>query len=313
MLKNSDERYVPWSLDFCTAYEHIHRYALAKKLVKHKIVLDLACGEGYGASLLADDASHVLGIDINPEVISHADDKYKKHNLTFMVGDITQVPLNRDQQFDVIVCFEALEHVGAQDALLKEMKRLLKPDGILIISTPNHPVYSENGMRKNPYHVKELDREEFEELIGRYFDNLIIYGQKTYASSHLFPLQQSNNKGEEHFRDEKGQGAIELAHPAQTWQSHALRYTVNQNPSDFSFHFTNKEDPLPRYFIALASDHTLSPSLEEASYLTDISIRNGYIKWETPSEPSLLPPSKIHRIGLKMKKLLQFLCLMEKK
>src|SRR5437764_12696872 len=86
-------------------YEHLHRYALAVALAKEKRVLDIACGEGYGANLLAAVSAHVIGVDIDASVIHHAKHTYRKENLSFRQGSCLQIPVD-DQTVDLVVSFE---------------------------------------------------------------------------------------------------------------------------------------------------------------------------------------------------------------
>src|SRR5271157_1669541 len=137
MLEWTGERYVPWADDAVINYEHLHRYGLAKEFVKGKNVLDLASGEGYGSFMLSAKAHSVTGVDIDDLSIKHASSKYVKENLRFIKGSIIDVPVKGENRFDVVVCFEALEHIEDHDGLMKEVKRLLKADGIFIVSTPN--------------------------------------------------------------------------------------------------------------------------------------------------------------------------------
>lgn len=260
MLKQTDERYVPWSDDLCTGYEHIHRYLLCQRYVSGKRVLDLACGEGYGSWYLSQIASEVVGIDICKESIQHASHQYQKSNLSFRIGSILNVPINKSECFDVIVCFEALEHISEHAELLCHVKSLLTQNGMFIVSTPNKPVYSENGTRQNPYHLKELDFNEFDMLLGQHFKQRQFYGQKTYASSKIFPIHAATDCISE-FRINKGSHHFEFAHA---------------------------EDQYPRYYIAIASDAMLGDN-EMKSYLTDVTPRYGYIKWEHTQCESSLP------------------------
>lgn len=255
---DSTERYAPWSDDLCTGYEHIHRYALAQAYVKNKRVLDLACGEGYGSFLLSETAAQVTGIDIDEESIRRAAKVYRKDHLSFRVGSVTALPIQGKSQIDVVVCFETLEHILDQQLFLNEVKRLLTTEGLLIVSTPNKPVYSEGGTMHNPFHLKELDFPDFEKLLRKYFRHLFFYGQKTYASSRIFPLGVPSRETKE----------------------------LLIKKDDAGFQFTREEDPMPRYFIALASDKEINP-LWGTSYLSDISRRKGYIKWEAPGETAL--------------------------
>lgn len=163
--------------------EHIHRYAIACELVANKKVLDIACGEGYGSYLMAATAAFVTGIDINAETIVKANEKYKRSNLEFVQGNAEEIPVE-DHSFDIVVSFETIEHLENHQLLLTEIKRVLKPEGILIISTPNKLFYSDKNGYINPFHKKELYLNEFKDLLTRAFINYRVYSQ-TYINGSL--------------------------------------------------------------------------------------------------------------------------------
>jgi SAM-dependent methyltransferase len=158
-------------------YEHMARYAMAAHVCKGARVLDVACGEGYGSHLLALVAAEVDGADIDAESVAHARGRYQRDNLRFHQADATALPFD-DDGFDVITSFETLEHLEAQQALLKELHRVLRPGGVLLISSPDKHTYSDLPGFNNPYHVRELYREEFEDLLSAEFAHHRLYGQK---------------------------------------------------------------------------------------------------------------------------------------
>ncbi len=165
-----------------TSIEHLHRYAIAMELVKNKKVLDIACGDGYGSNLLAKNAAHVTGVDINNDVVKLATGKYQKQNLEFFTGTVEKIPA-ADKQFEVVVSFETLEHIADHKKMMDEIKRVLQPGGLLIISTPDKKNYTDNTGRKNPFHVKELYEEEFKTLLHQYFKNVQVFSQQITLSS----------------------------------------------------------------------------------------------------------------------------------
>jgi ubiquinone/menaquinone biosynthesis C-methylase UbiE len=177
------------------AVEHLHRYALALDLVKDKEVLDLASGEGYGSNLLATVAKKVVGIDISNEAIAHAKDKYNRDNLEFIVGSVEKIPVESNS-VDVFVSFETIEHHDKHEEMMLEIKRVLKKDGILIISSPDKLNYSEKTNQENPYHVKELYTNEFQELVSKYFNNIQLLFQKNIYASLIVPYQKTNGFNE---------------------------------------------------------------------------------------------------------------------
>src|SRR4051812_14624207 len=93
-----------------TMREHLHRYAIAVELAKGRTVLDIACGEGYGAWFLSRVAAKVMAVDLDAATIQNAEEKYKADNLDFITGSILQIPFP-DRSFDMITCFETLEHI----------------------------------------------------------------------------------------------------------------------------------------------------------------------------------------------------------
>jgi ubiquinone/menaquinone biosynthesis C-methylase UbiE len=158
------------------SFEHLHRYALAKSFAKNRIVLDIACGEGYGANLLAEEAKTVIGIDKDESTIRAAKDKYSKTNLRFETGLATKIPLP-DAFFDIVISFETIEHIGEHDEMLKEIKRVLKEDGLFIVSTPDKNYFTNSNPYTNPFHVKELYEKEFDDLLRRHFKNAKLFRQ----------------------------------------------------------------------------------------------------------------------------------------
>lgn len=169
-------------------YEHMHRYAMTATWCKGKRTLDAACGEGYGSALLAGSASSVEGIDISNQAVSHAQKRYGDlENLRFQVADCTSLPFD-DNEFDRVVSFETLEHLDAQEKLLSEFRRVLKPDGFLILSSPDKAIYTDQLKTVNEFHVKELYRHEFEALIGRHFSAFQLLGQKLMFHSAIWSM-----------------------------------------------------------------------------------------------------------------------------
>jgi SAM-dependent methyltransferase len=227
MLEWTGERFLPWINESALAYEHLHRYAYAATLVKGKRVLDLACGEGYGSKMLAETASSVIGVDIDETIIDHAAAKYRNQALQFICGSITAVPISEDHSFDAIVCFEAIEHIERHDALLCEVKRLLCPSGIFIVSTPNKALYHDAAQFQNPFHVRELYFRDLLELLERHFRNVSLLGQRIHPGSSIWPIQPAGKNG-------------------------FAGFVVERLEAEFRFIGDDKRDPL--YFVAVASD-----------------------------------------------------------
>lgn len=164
--------------------EHYLRYLLASSLATDKDVLDIASGEGYGSYIMAQKARSVIGVDISAEAVEHAIETYKKDNLSFRTGDAAQIPLP-DASVDLVVSFETIEHHDRQEEMLDEIRRVLRPDGVLVISSPERSVNEDlNG--HNPFHVRELYRHELEDLLARRFSHIAFLGQRTIFASMIW-------------------------------------------------------------------------------------------------------------------------------
>jgi SAM-dependent methyltransferase len=169
------------------AYEHLHRYAVAADMAHGKVVLDLACGEGYGANLLARVASEVIGIDADAGAVEHARLAYRADNLRFDVGACAAVPIPT-ASVDLVVSFETIEHHTQHQEMMAEIRRVLRPGGLLIISTPDRREYSELPQYRNSFHVRELSRAEFGDLLAGAFEHSVVYGQRMSSGTVIAPL-----------------------------------------------------------------------------------------------------------------------------
>lgn len=183
--KSTGERLLTGYYDRFTV-EHLHRYAIAVQLAENKTVLDIASGEGYGSNLLSHSASQVFGVDIDSNVVSHAQGKYRRGNLRFLQGSADQIPLPANS-VDLVVSFETLEHHDQHEAMYAEVKRVLRTDGLLIISTPDKLHFSDLTGHRNAFHVKELYLSEFEHLNRTNFNFCKIYSQKAVLGSLIIP------------------------------------------------------------------------------------------------------------------------------
>lgn len=173
VMEYTGERMVPEKANVNTFWEHIYRYRFASQFVHNKRVLDIACGEGYGAAaLLQAGARSVIGVDLSPRACEHARQKY---GIDARPGDALAIPLP-NQSIDAVVSFETIEHVDRPDQFLDECVRVLAPGGIAVISTPNRDAYRE-ATGNNPYHLKELDEAEFTQLLKQRFSSIRIYSQ----------------------------------------------------------------------------------------------------------------------------------------
>src|SRR5205085_1316090 len=133
----------------------------------------------------------VVGVDIAEAAIEHARRRYRHSNLDFQASSAGSLP--SDEPFDVITCFEVIEHVDEdeQHALLTEVSRVLSKDGLFVISTPNKPVYCEAGGgpdAQNPFHIREMTFSEFRILLESYFGHILWYGQQMLVGNYMCSL-----------------------------------------------------------------------------------------------------------------------------
>lgn len=176
--------------------EHWHRYHFASRWVAGKQVLDIACGEGYGSALLARRAQNVLGVDVSPESIAHAQKTYASlANAKFVKGSCAAIPAG-DASIDVAISFETVEHIREQEEFLGELARVLKPGGVLILSCPNKAEYTDKRGTQNEFHVKELYRDELAALVKKRFAHAAWYGHKPSFYSVIAPEAATPAAGE---------------------------------------------------------------------------------------------------------------------
>ncbi|APH56555.1 Glycosyltransferase [Granulibacter bethesdensis] len=162
--------------------EHLHRYYLARHFCRGLDVLDIASGEGYGTAILAQVARSVTGVDIAHDAIAHSRLHYHRPNLTFLEGSGIAIPLP-DHSVDRIVSFETIEHLFDHQSFMAELRRVLRPGGLLIISSPERDIYSPPDQGSNPHHVHELTRLEFHSLLLSNFRHVRSMGQRAFIGS----------------------------------------------------------------------------------------------------------------------------------
>lgn len=185
------ERFIPCQGGPEIYYEHAHRYVVARDLLAGHTVVDLASGEGYGAAWLAEVAESVIGIDIDGASVEHARARYAEHhNLKFVLGDIQALPL-ADSCVDAVTCFEAIEHVENPREVVEEVVRVLRPGGLLLVSTPNKAVYADERDYTNEFHIHEFYLPDLELLLGEYFAERDLLGQRVVAGSLTWRLDDA--------------------------------------------------------------------------------------------------------------------------
>ena len=179
LATNVPERFVPESMrDELLAAEHLARYEWAGGLAPGRRVLDAGCGTGYGAEMLAAaGAASVMGVDSAAAVVEAARAR-AGGRLAFERADVARLPYD-DGSFDLVTCFEVIEHVPDPGAVLGELRRVLAPGGVLAISSPNADRYPPG----NPHHVREFTTSEFRALLAEAFPAVRLLAQHQWISS----------------------------------------------------------------------------------------------------------------------------------
>jgi len=233
VLESTGERFLPWTPNARMAYEHLHRYRFATRFVRGKRVLDIACGEGYGAAMLAESAALVIGADLDAATLAHARRRYPGDRLLFVRADAQRFALATGS-VDVVVSFETIEHFAQQEQFLAAVKAALTADGLLIVSTPNPHVYTDESGHYNPFHERELDHQEFVELLGRHFRQVQVLGQSIVTGSMIGPTG-----------DDGG------------WTRHAAGQSMADDTAATDAEGLHLSEP--RYFVAMTSSSSSSP------------------------------------------------------
>jgi SAM-dependent methyltransferase len=239
------ERCVPWGDEIQGTYEHLHRYYFAAEFAEGRRVLDLASGEGYGAAILAERARHVVGVEIDAQTVAHSRAAYDLPNLEFAHGSMLDLEAYEDGEFGLVTCFEAIEHIAEQAELVAAVARVLVPDGIFLVSTPDRDAYNAALPEPNPFHVHELDRSEFLELLAPHFPHVSLWGQTGVGGSRL--------------------GAVDrpVTRPTASTEQLVLRQDGSWGEA--------RTAP-PTFFVAAASREPLPPAATH-SYLLDPSLQ----------------------------------------
>jgi O-antigen biosynthesis protein len=168
------------------------RYHWAAEAVAGGRVLDAGCGAGWGTAVLAERAREAVGVDLSPAALAEAREAHGER-ARFEEGDLRRLPCD-DGEFDHVVCFEALAQAGETERVLDELRRVLRPGGMLLVSSPNRGAYPPG----NPLHRAEIESAELGRLLGERFAGVAVYRQQSYHASLLGPaeLQAADDPGE---------------------------------------------------------------------------------------------------------------------
>ncbi|KUI25210.1 SAM-dependent methyltransferase [Mycobacterium sp. IS-1496] len=138
-------------------------YARLAQRCAGRDVLEAGCGEGYGADLIAGVARRVIALDYDEATVAHVRARYPRVEVHH--GNLAALPL-ADASVDVVVNFQVIEHLWDQPQFVGECLRVLRPGGLLLMSTPNRITFSPGrDTPVNPFHTRELDAAELTDLL----------------------------------------------------------------------------------------------------------------------------------------------------
>lgn len=155
-----------------TVQRCFYAYEFSKPYIADKITADIGCADGYGTQFLADFTKSTVGVDYSEITIAEARAKHaSKTNLTFKAGKVPPIPLE-DESMDVITAFQFIEHIELRKAFMEDVKRVLKPGGIFICTTPNIKM----SIARNPFHVFEYTFDEMQKVAASVFSSIELQG-----------------------------------------------------------------------------------------------------------------------------------------
>lgn len=173
--------------EFVLHLRHSIAYAQAALLVKDKNVLDLGCNIGYGSNVLIKNSKHVVGVDVSEKAIQSAKKHYGHLGIKFQKIDGKTLPFESDS-FDIVVSFQVIEHIVDCSKFINEIKRITKPNGVVIFTTPNSLLRLDPGMKPwNKFHVREYNNKELESLLKNFFNKVDIFG--LFANEPLYSIE----------------------------------------------------------------------------------------------------------------------------
>ena len=180
-LSKSSLRIIPGKYDSREDYllylRHLFAYAFAKDTISgNSLVLEVGCGEGYGTSLLSEHVANIVGLDVDKTAVAHARRKYGSEKCVFTLYDGLKIPYENNM-FDAVVSFQVIEHVQDDANFISEIHRVLKSNGIFMVTTPNRTLRMKPGQKPwNRFHIREYYPDELTQILKRSFSDVRMLG-----------------------------------------------------------------------------------------------------------------------------------------
>jgi len=208
---------------------HVKVYRFLVQFVKHKRILEIGCGTGYGAHMLADYAASITAIDCSRRAVKYASRHYAHDKIRHIVMKAERLDFP-SQSFDVVLSSEVFEHLHGHEAHVRELARVLRNGGLCFIATPNPEITDGH----NEFHTKEWPFEELRDLLSRYFSQVAIIETSGQPPN---PEQWESRKR----RIEQGQAGIDPHSDFSVFGAHVDRSHLD-NPRSF-FAFASHQHP----------------------------------------------------------------------
>lgn len=168
---------------------HEAAYNYAAQLSADMNVLDLGCNTGYGSNIISKSCKTIIGVDVSENAINSAINNFSQGGIEFKVVNGKALPF-QDNQFDMIVSFQVIEHIVDCSNFIAELKRVLSPEGFVVFTTPNSCIRLDPGMKPwNTFHFKEYTAKEVENLLSEFFTNVKVLG--LFASAEISEIEKN--------------------------------------------------------------------------------------------------------------------------
>ena len=186
--------------DYCLFLIHRKAYEEAAKVARDAVVLDVGCNIGYGTAIIGVSCKQIFGVDVSARAINEANRRFKSDSIEFRLYDGCRLPFS-NREFDLITGFQVIEHVEDCHSFLSELKRVSKPGGKLLLTTPNAQIRLEPNMKPwNVFHEREFSADELKKLLFAYFDSVLLEGLFAEERFYSVEIERIAREKAEHLR-----------------------------------------------------------------------------------------------------------------